>query len=213
MHHWPNGYVNSRPAVYKCPTPNCGTMPATSSQRKIQISQRLLVGVRIFLLRHHLHLDSSKYVQYKNNTPKDLSTNASSSSRPDDSQSLGSFLGAGWQESSGFQDAGITGEVGDGMDTGDGRTNIPPRAQECLGIVGLAGDRDANITSTSSLYQDVTNPTVGSMIDTNDYSSGLTNNSTDVALALAYLNRLTNDMASTSQATTSMPGSMFGPYI
>ena len=162
-----------------------------------------------FLLRHHLHLDSSKYVQYKNNTPKDLSTNASSSSRPDDSQSLGSFLGAGWQESSGFQDAGITGEVGDGMDTGDGRTNIPPRAQECLGIVGLAGDRDANITSTSSLYQDVTNPTVGSMIDTNDYSSGSTNNSTDVALALAYLNRLTNDMASTSQPTTSMPGSMF----
>ena len=162
-----------------------------------------------FLLRHHLHLDSNKYLQYKQDTPKDLSTNASNSSRPDDSQSLGSFLGAGWQESSGFQDAGITGEVGDGMDTGDRRTNIPPRAQECLGIVGLAGDRDTNITATSSLYQDVNNPTVGSMIDTSDYSSGSANSSTDVALALAYLNRLTSDMASTSQATTSIPGSMF----
>ena len=161
-----------------------------------------------FLLRHHLHLDSNKYVQYKHDPSKDLPS-TSSSSRPDDSQSLGSFLGANWQESSGFQDAGITSEVGDSMDAGDGRANIPSRAQDCLGIVGLAGDRDANITSSSSLYQDVTNPTVGSMIDTNDYSSGPGNTSTDVALALAYLNRLTSDMASTSQATTTIPGGMF----
>ena len=158
-----------------------------------------------FLLRHHLHLDSNKYVQYKHDPPKDLPS-ASSTSRPDDSQSLGSFLGASWQESSAFQDAGITSEVGDSMDAGDRRTNIPSRAQECLGIVGLSGDRD---TSASSLYQDVTNPSVGSMIDTNDYSSGSANTSTDVALALAYLNRLTSDMASTSQATTTIPGGMF----
>ena len=161
-----------------------------------------------FLLRHHLHLDSNKYVQYKHDPPKDLPS-TSSSSRPDDSQSLGGFLGASWQESSGFQDAGITGEVGDNMDAGDGRPNISSHAHECLGIVGLAGDRDTNITSSSSLYQDVTNPTVGSMIDTNDYSGGSANSSTDVALALAYLNRLTSDMASTSQATTSIPGGMF----
>ena len=162
-----------------------------------------------FLLRHHLHLDSNKYVQYKNDPPKELPSITGSNSQPDDSQSLGSFLGASWQESSGFQDAGISGEVGDSMDPADGRASISSHAQECLGIVGLAGDRDTNITSSSSLYQDVTNPTVGSMMDTSDYSAGSANGSTDVALALAYLNRLTSDMASTSQTATSIPAGMF----
>ena len=165
-----------------------------------------------FLLRHHLHLDSNKYVQYKNDPPKEVlpvASISSSSSQPDDSQSLGSFLGTTWQESSGFQDAGIATEVGDSMDPADGRGSISSHAQECLGIVGLAGDRDTNIASSSSLYQDVTNPTVGSMMDTSDYATGSANGSTDVALALAYLNRLTNDMASTSQTSTSIPPGMF----
>jgi len=164
-----------------------------------------------FLLRHHLHLDGNKYAPYRHDPPKELPSATSTSSRPDDSQSLGGFFGASWQESSGFQDASITNEVGDSIDAGDGRTSIPSHAtQECLGMVGLPGDRDTNITSSSSLYQDVTNSTMGGMIDTNDYPTGTANSSRDVALALAYLNRLTGDVASaSSQAATSIPGGLF----
>ena len=156
-----------------------------------------------FLLRHRLQLNN-KYTQYKNEpAAKKLSSNSDDNSQSDDSQPLG-FFGASWQEPTGFQDASISG------DTRDDRSGVSPRDQDCLGIVGLASDRNAGASASSSLYQDVivTNPTVGNIIDT-DYTSGTSSGSSDVALALAYLNRLTNDVPSTSQAVTSIAGSMF----
>jgi len=156
-----------------------------------------------FLLRHRLHLNN-KYTQYKNEpTTKKLSGNNNDNSQSDDSQPLG-FFGASWQEPTGFQDASI------GEDTGGGRTGVSSHDQECLGIVELTSDRDASVSASSSLYQDVivTNPTVGNMMDT-DYTTGANSGSSDVALALAYLNRLTNDVPSTSQTATSIAGSMF----
>ncbi|XP_065891292.1 serine-rich adhesin for platelets-like isoform X2 [Dysidea avara] len=159
-----------------------------------------------FLLRHRLHLNN-KYIQYKNESAaKKLSSNSDDNSQSDDSQPLG-FFGASWQEPTGFQDASIGGNP---IDSEDGRTGVSSRDQECLGIVGLTSDRDASVSASSSLYQDVivTNPTVGNMMDT-DYTSGTNSGSSDVALALAYLNRLTNDVPSTSQtAATSIAGSM-----
>jgi len=153
-----------------------------------------------FLLRHRLHLNS-KYTQYKNEPTAKKLSNSTDDDSQSDSQPLGFF---GWQEPTGFQDTSI------GGDSGDGGTAVSSRDRECLGIVGL--DRDATVSASSSLYQDVivTNPTVGNMMDT-EYVSGANSGSSDVALALAYLNRLTNDVPSTSQTATSIAGtcSMF----